>query len=145
MKYVTGTLEEMTQLENYIFIFGAPFRCTFFNNATYDEESKSVIGSKINGTRTCKLLSPQPIEEGSEIYAILHIDEMNFAPTTFAEYIVDYPRDEEGQIIQEELTVQQSVLLSRIPEDEQYIDYTPQQYVSEVIIDGLYNVIEVEA
>ena len=126
MKLVTGTLEEMTQLEHEIFVFGAPFRCTFFGNATYDEESQSVIGSKANGARTTKLQSPQPIEEGSETYSIVHIDEMPFARTKFAEYLSLYPYDR--------------VLLSRIPEGD-YDDYTPQQYVSEVIIGANYTLI----
>ena len=128
MKLVTGTLQEMTDLEHQIFVFGAPFRATFFDNSTWDEESLSMIGSKPNGARTTKLQSPQPIEEGSETYFIVHIDEMPFAPTTFAEYASLYPDDE--------------VLLSRIPEGD-YDDYTPQQYVSEVIIGASYSILNV--
>ena len=52
MKLVTGTLEEMTQLEHDTFVFGAPFRCTFFGNATYDDELESVIGAKPTGQHT---------------------------------------------------------------------------------------------
>ena len=130
MKLVTGTLEEMTQLEHDIFVFGAPFRCTFFGNATYDEESESVIGSKPNGQRTVRLQAPFELEEGGGVYAIVHIDEMEFAHTTFGEYAEQFPNDQ--------------VLLSRIPQGEEYENTTPAQWVSDVIINGLFPIIDVE-
>ena len=106
MKLVTGTLEEMTQLEHDTFVFGAPFRCTFFGNATYDDELESVIGSKPNGQHTIRLQNPFELEEGSGVYALIHIDEMEFDHTTFGEYAEQFPDDE--------------VLLSRIPQGEEY-------------------------
>ena len=133
MKFVTGTLQEMTDLEHQVFVFGGPFRATFFSNSTWDEPSLSMIGSKPNGARTTKLQEPFELEEGGGVYAIVHIDEMQFAPLTFADYIVDFPELEEDQ------TEEQKVILSRIPEE--YEDYTPQQYVSEVIIGTDYTII----
>jgi len=126
MQFVTGTLQEMTDLEHQIFVFGAPFRATFFGNATWDEENFSMIGSNPNGAKTIKLQEPMSL--GNDVYGIVHIDEIAFAPTTFAEYASLYPDDE--------------VLLSRIPEGD-YDDYTPQQYVSEVIIGANYSIINV--
>ena len=115
----------MTDLEHQVFVFGAPFRCTFFGNSTWDEATESVIGSNPNGQRTTKL--QEVMDLGGGTHAIVHIDEMPFAPTTFAEYASLYPED--------------VVLISRIPEGEQYNDYTPQQYVSEVIIADNYTII----
>ena len=135
MKLVTGTLEEMTQLEHEMFVFGAPFRCTFFGNSSWDEASKSVVGSNPNGQRTTKLQAPFELEEGGGVYAIVHIDEMPFAPLTFADYIADFPELEDDQ------TEEQKVIISRIPEG--YEDYTPKQYVSEVIIGTDYTVINI--
>ena len=130
MKLVTGTLEEMTQLEHDTFVFGAPFRCTFFGNATYDDELESVIGSKPNGQHTIRLQNPFELEEGSGVYALIHIDEMEFDHTTFGEYAEQFP-DDEG-------------LLSRIPQGEEYENTTPAQWVSDVIINGLFPIIDVE-
>ena len=130
MKLVTGTLEEMTQLEHDTFVFGAPFRCTFFGNATYDDELESVIGSKPNVQHTIRLQNPFELEEGSGVYALIHIDEMEFDHTTFGEYAEQFPDDE--------------VLLSRIPQGEEYENTTPAQWVSDVIINGLFPIIDVE-
>ena len=130
MKLVTGTLEEMTQLEHDTFVFGAPFRCTFFGNATYDDELESVIGSKPNGQHTIRLQNPFELEEGSGVYALIHIDEMEFDHTTFGEYAEQFPDDE--------------VLLSRIPQGEEYENTTPAQWGSDVIINGLFPIIDVE-
>jgi hypothetical protein len=131
MQLITGTLQQMTDLEHQIFVFGAPFRATFFGNSTWDEQSLSMIGSKPDGAKTTKL--QEPVDMGGGTWGIVHIDEMPFAPTTFAEYIADFPELEEDQ------TEEQKVIISRIPEG--YEDYTPQQYVSEVIIGELYTTI----
>ena len=131
MKFVTGTLQEMTDLEHQVFVFGAPFRATFFSNSTWDEPSLSMIGSKPNGARTTKLQEPRDL--GNDVWCIKHIDEMQFAPLTFADYIAYFPEDEEDQ------TEEQKVILSRIPEG--YETYTPQSYVSEVIIGDNYTII----
>lgn len=132
MKFVTGTLQEMIDLEHQEFVLGGPFRCTFFSNSTWDEASKSVIGSKPNGKRTTKLQEPRDL--GNDVWGIKHIDEMQFAPLTFADYIAYFPEDEEDQ------TEEQKVILSRIPVG--YEDYTPKQYVSEVIIGTNYTIID---
>ena len=135
MKLVTGTLEEIADLEHQIFVLGGPFRATFFDNSSWDEASLSMIGSKPNGARTTKLQAPFELEEGGGVYAIVHIDEMDFAPLTFADYIVDFPELEEDQ------TEEQKVILSRVPAG--FEDYTPQQYVSEIIIGDNYTIVDI--
>lgn len=99
-------------------------------------------------------------------YYIKHISEYNFAPLTFLDYqqILYTPTpeiseeepevpdeepeipEEEPEIPEEDLEVPEEepiqvltpseVILSRIPEDPMYLEYTPQQYVEEVILEG---------
>jgi hypothetical protein len=126
MKLVTGTLEQMTNLEHQIFIFGAPFRCVWFYNAFWDESTLKVYNNpEFTGVGTDKLQEVNHL--GNGVYAIVHIDEMTFAPETFAEYAIQYPEDQN--------------ILNRIPEG--YEDYTPQVYVSEVVIGDNYTIINV--
>ena len=131
MKYIqTDTQQEVVDLKSDLFQLGAPFTAVLFNNH-WDEESKGVYASDelVGGTFA---LDSEFEHEGS--WCLKHIDEYVFAPYTFGYYQENYP-DNEG-------------IQTRIPKDEneepdpEWLDKTPQQYVSEVLIGTNFTIIE---
>ncbi len=131
MKHITGTREQMVDLKFEMFRLGAPFTAVLFDNY-WDEETKGVYASSKMKGGTFALESEFPYEDQ---YALKHIDEYVFAPYTFKHYMDTYPDNE--------------VIQNRIPRDEEgepleeWLDKTPQQYVSEVIIGDNYTIITV--
>ena len=127
---VTGTLEEMTALENEIFLFGAPFSASTYGQIWDDFlERYFESNSKVGGVVSWQGLK----DEDNGVYSIIHIDMLTFSDKTIAQYVEEIPEDEENQ------TETQKAVLERVVEG--YEDYTPQAYVSEVIIGDKYNII----
>jgi hypothetical protein len=127
---VTGTLEEMTALENEIFLFGAPFSAVTYGQIWDDFleryfESNSKVGGVVSWQG--------PQDEDNDVYSIIHIDMFTFSEKTIAEYVADIPEDEDLR------TETQKAVIARVVEG--YEEYTPQQYVSEVIIGNKYSII----
>jgi len=122
---VTGEQLEIDALESDIFNLGAPFSC-FLKGDAWNEETKAV------GKLTT---SWQPImyDEINDWYWIYHIDLSTFSDHTFQWY--------KDQLPEENLSELEQAILNRMP-DEQYMEYTPQQYVSEIIIGDNFTVIE---
>ena len=127
---VTGTLEEMTALENEIFLFGAPFSAVTYGQIWDDFleryfESNSKVGGVVSWQG--------PQDEGNDVYSIIHIDMFTFSEKTIAEYVAEISEDEDLR------TETQKAIVTRVIEG--YEEHTPQQYVSEVIIGNKYNII----
>ena len=129
---VTGTLEEMTALEQEIFVYGAPFSAITYGQI-WDELLDKYFSneSKVGGVSAWQGVA----DEGDGVYSIIHIDMFTFSDKTIAEYVVDIPEDEEQQ------TETQKAIIARVVEG--YEDYSPQQYVSEVIIGSNYTIVDV--
>ena len=127
---VTGTLEEMTALEQEIFFYGAPFSAITYGQI-WDEflEQYFANESKIGGVSAWQGVTDE--EDGA--FSIIHIDMFSFSEKTIAEYVADISEDEEQQ------TETQKAIIARVVEG--YEDYSPQQYVSEVIIGNKYNIV----
>ncbi len=133
MKYkVTGTIEEMTALEQEIFVYGAPFSAITYGQI-WDEFLDKYFSneSKIGGVLAWQGVA----DEGDGVYSIIHIDMFTFSDETIADYVANIPEDEEQQ------TETQKAILARVVEG--YEDYTPKDYVSEVIIGDKYNIITI--
>ena len=127
---VTGTLEEMTALENVIFVFGSPFSAITYRQVWDDFlEQYFESGSKVGGVSGWQKVT----DEGDDVYSIIHIDMSTFSEKTIAEYVVEIPEDEDLR------TETQKAVIARVVEG--YEEYTPQQYVSEVIIGNKYSII----
>jgi len=133
VKYkITGTLEEMTALEQEIFVYGAPFSAITYGQFWDDFLEKYFESeSKVGGVSAWQGVA----DEGGGVYSIIHIDMFTFSEKTIAEYVADIPEDEEQQ------TETQKAIIARVFEG--YEDHSPQQYVSEVIIGNKYNIITV--
>ena len=127
---ITGTLEEMTALELEIFAFGGPFSAVIYGQV-WDNLFDRYFESKAKTGGVSSWQKPNP--EGEGVYSIIHIDMFTFSDKTIAEYVADIPEDEEQQ------TETQKAIIERVVEG--YEEYTPQQYVSEVIISDKYNII----
>ena len=129
---VTGTLEEMTALEQEIFVYGAPFSAITYGQI-WDEflETYFESESKVGGVSAWQKV----YDEGNDVYSIIHIDMFTFSDETIADYVANIPEDEEQQ------TETQKAVIARVVEG--YEDYTPKSYVSEVIIGDKYNIITI--
>lgn len=129
---VTGTLEEMTALEKEIFVYGAPFSAITYGQI-WDELLDKYFSneSKAGGVSAWQGAA----DEGDGVYSIIHIDMFTFSDKTIAEYVVDIPEDEEQQ------TETQKAIIARVVEG--YENYSPQQYVSEVIIGNNFPIIDI--
>ena len=129
---VTGTLAEITALEQEIFHFGAPFSAIIYGQI-WDDVTKTYYACP---TRKGGVTSWQEVkDEGNDVYSIIHIDMFTFSPKTIAEYVAEIPEDEAQQ------TETQKAVLDRVLQG--YEDLTPQEYVSQLIIDNKYNIIQV--
>jgi len=129
---VTGTLEEMTALEQEIFVYGAPFSAITYGQI-WDEELKKYFSSN---SKNGGVSAWQPIkDEGEGVYSIIHIDMFTFSNETIADYVANIPEDEEQQ------TETQKAVIARVVEG--YEDYTPKTYVSEIIIGDKYSIITI--
>ena len=128
---VTGTLEEMTALEQEVFVYGAPFSAITYGQI-WDELLDKYFSneSKAGGVSAWQGVA----DEGDGVYSIIHIDMFTFSDKTIAEYVVDIPEDEEQQ------TETQKAIIARVVEG--YENYSPQQYVSEVIIGNNFPIID---
>lgn len=137
MKYIiTEERQPSKDLKFAYFDFGAPFTSAIFKSH-FDEATKGVYqSSKMDKEGTFALDSETPYtgEEGYN-WKLKHIDEYEFAPITFRQYLAMYPNNEAIEI--------------RIPRneegeyDEAWLDKTPQEYVSEVIIGDNFTVIDI--
>ena len=127
MKLVTGTEQELFDLEAQAFTLGAPFSC-YLKGDKWDEASTKV------GKNTTAWQSVQYSESLSSHY-IVHIDEFPFTDHTFQWYKDQFYIDDET-----EYTELEQSILNRIPEG--YEEYTPKAYVSEVVIGNNYTVID---
>lgn len=137
MKLITGSEQELFDLEAEMFTLGAPFSC-YLKGDKWDESSTKV------GKNTTAWQSVQYSESLGSHY-IVHIDDFPFTDHTFQWYKdqfyiepVEPVEGEEPQVI--EYTELEQAILDRIPIG--YEDYTPQQYVSEVIISDKYTIID---
>ncbi|NRA81820.1 MAG: hypothetical protein HRU18_26790 [Pseudoalteromonas sp.] len=127
MKLVTGTEQEITDLTFQSFVFGAPFSC-FLKGDAWNNETNTV------GKNTTAWQSVEYSESLGSHY-IIHIDEFTFTDKTFQSYKDEFYIDEETEYSE----LEQSIL-DRIPTG--YEDYSPKQYVSEVVIGDNYSVID---
>jgi hypothetical protein len=131
MKLVVGTKEQMVDLKLKYFDAGACFTAVLYNNY-WDEATKRVYPSKNQMDADTFALESEYEYEGQ--WALKHIDDYVFAPYTYRHYMDTYPDNEAIQ--------------NRIPRDEEgepieeWLDKTPQQWVSEVIIGDNYTVID---
>ena len=129
---VTGTLEEMTALEQEIFVYGAPFSAITYGQIWDDFLEKYFSNeSKVGGVSAWQEVA----DEGGGVYSIIHIDMFTFSDETIADYVANIPEDEEQQ------TETQKAILARVVEG--YEDYTPNAYVSEVIIGDNYTTVDI--
>ena len=132
MKYIqTDTQHPAIDLKLAVFDAGAPMTAVLFG-AHFDEDTKGVYeSSKLDGGTFA--LDAEFEQDGK--WLLKHIDEYTFHPYTYQYYMDTYPDNEAIQ--------------NRIPRDEEgeplaeWLDKTPQQYVSEVIIGSNYTIIEV--
>ena len=127
MKLVTGTEQEIVNLNIQSFVLGAPFSC-FLKGDPWNNETNTV------GKNTTAWQSVQ-YNEGLGSHYIVHIDEFPFTDHTFQWYKDQFYVDEETEYNE----LKQSIL-DRIPTG--YEDYSPKQYVSEVVIGDNYSVID---
>lgn len=132
MKYIqTDTQQSDIDLKLAIFNAGAPMTATLFANY-WDEDSKGVYQSSLMDKEGTFALDAEFEQDGK--WLLKHIDEYTFHPYTYQYYMDTYPDNEAIQ--------------NRIPRDEEgeplaeWLDKTPQQYVSEVIIGDNYTIIE---
>ncbi len=129
MKHLTGTREQMVDLKFKYFDAGACFTAVLFGNY-WDEATKGVYPSKNQMDAGTFSLESEFEYEGQ--WALKHIDDYVFAPYTYRHYMDNYPDNEAIQ--------------NRIPRDKdgepvtEWLDKTPQQWVSEVIIGDNYTV-----
>ena len=131
MKACTGTKEQMIALKFAYFFFGASFTAVLYGDY-WDELTKGVYSDERMIGGTFELDKEFPYLDGS---ALKHIDDYTFAPYTFRHYLDTYPDNVEIQ--------------ERIPRDEEgeplpeWLDKTPQQWVSEVIIGDNYVIVDI--
>ncbi len=131
MKHIqTDTQEQAIDLKLAIFNAGAPMTAVLFANH-WDEDSKGVYASsKLEGGTFA--LDAEFEQDGK--WLVKHIDEYIFAPYTYQYYMDTYPDNEAIQ--------------NRIPRDEEgepipeWLEKTPAQWVSEVIIADNFTIIE---
>jgi hypothetical protein len=131
MKYAqTDTQEQANDLKLAIFDAGAPMTAVLFANH-WDEESKGVYASsRLEGGTFA--LDTEFEQDGK--WLLKHIDEYVFHPYTYQYYMDTYPDNEAIQ--------------NRIPRDEEgeplaeWLEKTPAQYVSEVIIGNNFQIID---
>ena len=136
MKLVlTATQQEAIELKLAIFNAGAPMTAVLFGNY-FDEVTRGVYQDAQMKAGTFYLDSEFPYTEVEGYsWALKHIDDYQFAPYTYQYYLDTYPENE--------------AILARIPKDEEenydeaWLDRTPQEYVSEVIIGNNYHTITV--
>ena len=128
MKLVTGTEIEMEGLQQEQFSLGAPFSC-YLKGDAWNEATLTV------GRNTSAWQSVQ-YSEGLGSYYIVHIDEFPFTDHTFQWYKDQFYVDDET-----EYTELEQAILDRIPLG--YEDYSPKQYVSEVVIGTNYTTVDV--
>jgi len=148
MKLITGTEQELFNLEAEMFIFGAPFSA-YLAGDIWSEENKCVYGhraGKVNtsaGTTAWQSL----IDLGNDLKAIVHIDEFTFQPHTLQNYYdmlpvlpEEYP---EGETEADYLNSNELAIKQRIEAIAPELwELTPQQYVSQEIIGSTYTIIE---
>lgn len=132
MKYLQlDEQQPAIDLKLAIFDAGAPMTAVLFANH-WDEESKGVYASSDLQGGTFAL-EDEFEHEGK--WLVKHIDEYIFAPYTYQYYMDTYPENEAIQ--------------SRIPKDEngepipEWLEKTPAQYVSEVIIGNNFPIIDI--
>ena len=131
MKACTGTLAQMVALKFAYFFFGAPFTAVLYGDY-WHELTKGVYSDERMIGGTFALENEFAYLDES---ALKHIDDYAFAPFTFRHYMETYP---DNVAIQE-----------RIPRDEEgeplaeWLDKTPQQWVSEVIIGDNYVIVDI--
>ena len=123
--------QESIDLKFRYFDLGAPFTAALFNNH-WDEETKCVRSAP--GKSGCTRALESEFEHSGK-WALKHIDDYIFHPYTFRHYMEAFHDNEAIQ--------------SRIPRDEndnlieEWLDKTPQMWVSEVIIGDSYTILEV--
>jgi len=136
---LTGTIEDLESLVVDEFVFGAPFRCTYFENAEWNEESQSVLGSKngvvVSSGATTRLQSVGYDEELG-VHYVYHIDVFPFSTKTIGEYLTEYPDDESIRDRVCDLVEGEYIIKEGLSEK------TPQEYVKEKIYTK-YNLTEV--
>lgn len=128
MKLVAGTEQQLTDLQAEQFSFGAPFSC-YLKGDAWNGVTLTV------GKNTTAWQEVQ-YSEGLGSHYIVHIDEFPFTDHTFQWYKDQFYVDEET-----EYTELEQAILNRIPEG--YENYSPKQYVSEVVIGSNYTTVDV--
>ena len=125
------TQEEAIGLKHEVFNLGAPFTAVLFNNY-WDEETKRVYqSSAMEGLGVDCLEDEFPHEDK---WAVKHIEEYVFAPYTYGYYMEAYP---------DNVAIQERVPKDELGEpDEEWLEKTPAQYVSEVLIGADFTTIE---
>lgn len=128
MKLVTGTEQQMADLQAEQFTLGAPFSCYLKGDAW--DNTFNIVGKNTKAWQSVQY------SESLNSHYIVHIDEFPFTDHTFQWYKDHFYIDEET-----EYTELEQAILNRIPEG--YEDYSPKQYVSEVVIGNNYTVVDV--
>ncbi|MCP4265999.1 MAG: hypothetical protein GY777_10565 [Candidatus Brocadiaceae bacterium] len=125
---ITDTKQEAIDLKFAIFDEGAPFTAQIYSDH-WDEETKCVM-SAVTMKGCTDSLESEFEHDGK--WALKHIDEYVFHPYTYQYYMDTYP---------DNVAIQ-----SRIPRDDEgdlipeWLEKTPQMWVSEVIIGDNYTV-----
>lgn len=147
--------QPIQDLENEIFVFGAPFSA-YLCGDVYSEENKCVYNyvngnlDTENGTTAWQSVFPVPaipdvLPDGG--FGIVHIDDpkFQFKPYTFQDYLNLLPEIPEGQNAEDLLSPTELAVYNRCESiNEEDRDKTPQWFVSTNIIGDKFTIIDIE-